>query len=364
VGATKEQLAAAARLRRLDETAKIIVIDEAADNPDTATLRNIYHIDLRPYTRFISADMGYSNVATLEDALTRHVYQEEFDRIINLEPYGASTDFADIHATELGSYMDADIAAHIKTYTRDFVRIKKAHIGGASGYGRCIADEIFGRTAQTGISMELQTASVAGLKLAFFGQTEMTLNAQQMPHMYSVLPIPGGFCKLIYDDNGDILGFATLGQDPVVTNCADTMTTLVKMGGTIQNMVSLELIDGDNPLPTLGKIAQNVVEKRLFMAYADEINQLDFAGVILMDVRPRPDFANHHINVSINIPLEDLRESIYRLERNKEIITICSDGKDSYLAARILMGHGFKTRHLTGGLVYAKPIVVSHVPQY
>jgi len=78
---------------------------------------------------------------------------------------------------------------------------------------------------------------------------------------------------------------------------------------------------------------------------------------MLIDVRPTPDFMACHVHNIVNIPLESLRESLYRLEPTKEIIVICADGKDSYIAARILSANGFRARHLTGGMAYAAPFI-------
>ena len=357
VGATPSHLAAAARLRRLDEAAKIIVIDEAGESAETAILRRRYRIELRSFTRFVSADIGYSNVATLEDMLTRHVYQEEFDKILNEEFYAVNPQFKDITAP-LDNYFDADIAAHLLPYAQGGnMRLEIRNFGGISGNGREMAEQILGRSMQAIKTVNLLTMDISALKLAFFGETEKSLNAAQKSHIYSALPIAGGFLKLIYDDMGSILGFAALGERYIVENCTDIMTTLVKMGGTIRNMIHLELTGNDNPITTLGKIAQNVIEKRVFMAYADEIKRIAPQETILLDVRHQLEFMDYHIGGSINIPLEALRDSIYRLERTKEIITICGDGKESYPAARILMGHGYKTRYLTGGLAYARPII-------
>jgi len=357
VGATNEQLAAAARLRRLYESAKIIVLDEAAESPGTAYLRRRYRIDLRPYTRFISADMGYSNVATLEDTLTRHVYQEEFDKIINSEP--DANIYFDIQSAQLDldGHFDTDIAAHIRKHTQNFVRVEVSRHGGPCAVGRRVADEIYGTLHPVADSVEIKSAEITNLKLIFFGWTEQVLNAHERPFIYSILPVAGGFVKLIYDDGGEILGFYVLAQPAIAHSCADILSTLAKLGGTVQSMVQLELTDTRHPLITLGKIAQNVIEKRLHMAYADEISNTAQQDIVLLDVRPHTDYITGHIDSSINIPLEALRESMYRLERQKEIITICEDGKESYLAARILMGHGFKTRQLTGGLSYARPII-------
>ncbi|MCL2573115.1 MAG: rhodanese-like domain-containing protein [Defluviitaleaceae bacterium] len=347
INASEEHLTTAARIRRLDETAKIILVHETGDTPATVELRQKYRVDVRSNTRFVSADMGYANVATLEDRLTQHVYNEEFDKIVNTEQYIASHNF-----NNTGSY-DSDIAVHLSTLGQ----IAMVKVGEAKARGRHIADELYGRVMREQKPIEIHTADTEGLKLAFFGHTEASLNAQQISHMYSILPIEGGFLKLIYDDVGNILGFAVLGQSGDVMSYADVMSVLVKMGGNIQNMVHMELTSNKNPLTILGKIAQNVIEKRLSMAYADELKNMNSADTVLLDVRHQLEYMAYHIGDSINIPLENLRDSIYRLERMKEIITICNDGKESYLAARILMAHGYKVRHLTGGLVYAKPII-------
>ena len=52
---------------------------------------------------------------------------------------------------------------------------------------------------------------------------------------------------------------------------------------------------------------------------------------------------------AINIPVDNLRERIGELDKNKEIIEYCQVGLRGYVAARILNQKGFKVKNLTGG---------------
>jgi len=363
IGATQAHLAVAARLRRLDEAAKIIVTDEATDITKFEMFKHRYNIEMRCATRFLSADVGYTSVVLLEDAITRNVYNEEVDKIVNVDV--AAQHSATLADTEFMEYFDADIASHLLSYLAknnpDLRQITIKPCTDDIARGRRIADEVYGRPIQEEDTMTLRMADFHDLKLAILGATEQELNQKQMGHMYSVAPISGGFCKLIYGDTGDILGFAAFGRN--VEKYVSIIDGICKMGGSIHDLLDMLPTGVQNPLNVLGKIAQNVIEKRLFLAYPDEVVSINAATTMLLDVRAVPNFIIYHVGGAVNIPLENLRESLYRLERNKEIIIICTDGKDSYLAARILSANGFRARHLTGGMMYAAPFIAGHGPQ-
>jgi rhodanese-related sulfurtransferase len=50
----------------------------------------------------------------------------------------------------------------------------------------------------------------------------------------------------------------------------------------------------------------------------------------------------------VHIPLDELRQRLSELPRDREIIAYCQSGQRSYIAARILSQHGFRVRNLTG----------------
>jgi rhodanese-related sulfurtransferase len=222
----------------------------------------------------------------------------------------------------------------------------------ATKIGRFMADCVF--TGEENVeksgSAFMRTAEIFGKTVATFGFSEKLLNERKMDYMFSVVPISGGFCKLVYDNGSKILGFAAFGQD--AREYAGMLSVIVQMKGGIRDLVALETGENYVPLQALGKIAQNVLEKRIFMAYWDEICNYDPGKTMILDVRPGEAYLARHIEGAVNVPLADLRGSLYRLDGAKGIIVVCDTGKDSYLAARILMGHGFRVRQMTGGLGY------------
>ena len=56
-----------------------------------------------------------------------------------------------------------------------------------------------------------------------------------------------------------------------------------------------------------------------------------------------------HLNGFRNIPLDDLREHLDELERDKPVYVNCQTGLRSYLACRLLTQYGFTCAHLSGG---------------
>jgi peroxiredoxin family protein/TusA-related sulfurtransferase/rhodanese-related sulfurtransferase len=69
----------------------------------------------------------------------------------------------------------------------------------------------------------------------------------------------------------------------------------------------------------------------------------------MLDVRTAPEVAAGTIPGAVAIPLQELRERIGELPRDKEILVFCQVGLRGYLACRILKQKGFACRNLTGG---------------
>ncbi|MDO5707953.1 MAG: rhodanese-like domain-containing protein [Andreesenia angusta] len=65
--------------------------------------------------------------------------------------------------------------------------------------------------------------------------------------------------------------------------------------------------------------------------------------VLIIDVRPEEQFANGHIEHSINIPTSKILDRIEELEeyREKHIILYCNTGRNSAKAYNILKEEGF-----------------------
>ena len=72
-------------------------------------------------------------------------------------------------------------------------------------------------------------------------------------------------------------------------------------------------------------------------------------SVTLLDVRTEGEYRRGHLNGFRNLPLDDLREHLDELERDKPIYVNCQTGLRSYLACRLLTQYGFSCSHLSGG---------------
>jgi len=73
-------------------------------------------------------------------------------------------------------------------------------------------------------------------------------------------------------------------------------------------------------------------------------------GALILDVRSKGEFAGGHIKGSINIPVDQLRNSLDKLkDPNRPIIACCASGMRSATAKSILAGCGYKQVYNGGG---------------
>jgi len=77
--------------------------------------------------------------------------------------------------------------------------------------------------------------------------------------------------------------------------------------------------------------------------------QLTTDSALLVDVRDRDEFEAGHIPGAINLPLNQIRQRLAELPRDREIWLYCGVGQRAYYATRVLMQNGFSVRNLAGG---------------
>ncbi|WP_394389082.1 rhodanese-like domain-containing protein [Shewanella woodyi] len=71
---------------------------------------------------------------------------------------------------------------------------------------------------------------------------------------------------------------------------------------------------------------------------------------VLLDVRNSDELLKAgSIAGAINIPLDQLRERLNELPRDREVLVFCQVGLRGHVAYRMLVNHGFKVRNLSGG---------------
>jgi rhodanese-related sulfurtransferase len=70
---------------------------------------------------------------------------------------------------------------------------------------------------------------------------------------------------------------------------------------------------------------------------------------LLLDVRTFQEHADGTIPGAVCAPLDELRDRLDDLPREKELLVFCHVGLRGYVASRLLVQHGFRVRNLSGG---------------
>lgn len=79
-----------------------------------------------------------------------------------------------------------------------------------------------------------------------------------------------------------------------------------------------------------------------------DLGQLIKDGAIILDVRTPGEYAGGHIRGSVNIPVDQLKNKISSLKKDRAIITCCASGMRSGTARGILKANGFSEVHNGG----------------
>ncbi len=95
-----------------------------------------------------------------------------------------------------------------------------------------------------------------------------------------------------------------------------------------------------------------VVDDTSTLSFDQVFKKAKRGEIVLIDVRPRDEFAAGHFPFAQSIPLEDLKKRLSELPKNKEIITYCrgSHCLQANEAVKILKKRGFKAARLKEGV--------------
>ncbi len=86
----------------------------------------------------------------------------------------------------------------------------------------------------------------------------------------------------------------------------------------------------------------NRLKNLLGIGQKTDFKQLVKDGAIILDVRTKSEYQNGHIQGSMNIPVDVLRNHLSKLKnKNLPVITCCASGMRSAAAKNILMASGY-----------------------
>jgi pyruvate/2-oxoglutarate dehydrogenase complex dihydrolipoamide dehydrogenase (E3) component/rhodanese-related sulfurtransferase len=249
----------------------------------------------------------------------------------------------------------------------DFITGLKAAIplaGPANKQGRIAADHICSLNSSYKGTQGTAIIKIFDLTAASTGSNERAL--KRMDAQYHVVYVhpnshagyyPGAApmtLKLLFDSKGKVLGAQAMGSEGVDKRI-DVIATIIRLGGTIYDMIELELSyappysSAKDPVNMAGYLAENVLAGRHEVFTIEELPGLDRESTILLDVRNQDEYDRAHLEGAVHIPVDALRGRLDELDSSKEIYTYCEVGQRGYIASRILQQSGYRVRNLTGG---------------
>ncbi len=261
----------------------------------------------------------------------------------------------------------------------DFVNKKATAIplaGPANKQGRIAADNIAELNSTYKGTQGTAIIKIFSLTAASTGNNERTLKRLNIP--YKVIYIhplshasyyPGALpltLKLIFNNEGKILGAQAIGYNGVDKRI-DVIATVMRLDGTIYDLEELELCyappfsSAKDPVNMAGFVAENVLSGRMDSITPEDYFNYNKENTVLLDVRSKTEFNNGHIEGAENIPVDELRRNLNKLDKNKEILEYCQVGLRGYIASRILSQNGFKVKNMTGG--YKNASLLSFIPK-
>ena len=99
-----------------------------------------------------------------------------------------------------------------------------------------------------------------------------------------------------------------------------------------------------------GFMIDNIEKGILKQWFLEDVNRLPHDGsATLLDARTAGEYSDGHIDGFKNIPVDELRTRLDEIERDKPVYVICQSGLRSYIACRILAGHGYEAYNFAGG---------------
>ncbi|WP_297423668.1 CoA-disulfide reductase [Clostridium sp.] len=251
----------------------------------------------------------------------------------------------------------------------DFVNKRPAMIPlawPANRQGRIVADNICGKNVEYKGTLGSSVAKVFDYTVAATGSNEKTL--KKLGVEYKAIHIhpgshagyyPGSFpiaFKMLFDPkSGKILGAQGVGIDGVEKRI-DVLATAIKGQLTVFDLQDVEPCyappynSAKDPVNMLGYYASNIIEGITDIIQWNEIDNLDKETSIIVDIREEFELVTGKFDNSIHIPLEELRDRLSEIPKDKKVYVTCQVGQRGYTACRILEQNGIKCVNIDGGM--------------
>jgi len=238
--------------------------------------------------------------------------------------------------------------------------------GPANKQGRIAADNVMGRRSLFKGTLGTSVVKIFDQTVASTGANEKTLQRIGIPYYASYSHsgshasyYPGAEMMaiklLMSPGNGKIMGAQIVGGEGVDKRI-DVIATAIHASMTVFQLEELELAyappysSAKDPVNIAGFVASNLMKGDARKINWNEFSGLDPANDVLIDLRNKDELEEvGEIEGAIHIPLNELRNRLDELDKNKRYIPFCAIGQRGYLGYRILAQHGFDALNLSGG---------------
>ena len=238
--------------------------------------------------------------------------------------------------------------------------------GPANKQGRIAADNICGGDSRYQGSQGSSVIKVFDMTAASTGVNETNARKAGLDVDKVILSpmshagyYPGGkvmTMKVVFEkETYRLLGAQIVGYEGVDKRI-DVLATAIHAGMKATELKDLDLAyappysSAKDPVNMAGFIIDNISRKELKQFHLEDIKNLPLDGsVTLLDARTKGEYLQGHVNGFINIPVDELRERMQEIEKDKPVYVICQSGLRSYIATRILTGSGYDAYNFSGG---------------
>ena len=166
--------------------------------------------------------------------------------------------------------------------------------------------------------------------------------------------------KLVVEqETGKLLGAQIVGEQGVDKRI-DVLATALHAKMNVKDLEQLDLAyapqfnSAKGPVIMAGFVAANTLRGEVKIITGEELQKklATNASIQLLDVRTPDEYQEAHLPHARLVPVDELRDHLQELDPAQETVVYCRVGLRGYLAARILLQHGFtNVSNLTGGFL-------------
>ena len=326
--------------------------------------------------------VGFKDATSHVDVLLQSGKTLEADLVIMSVGVRPESRLAKESGIELGKFGGIKVDEYMQTSDKDVYAVgdtvevfnpilnKYALIplaGPANKQGRIVADNVVNgnKVKYTG-TIGTAIAKIFDLTVASAGASSKQLIAEEIEHHESYThansiatyypgSVPFSLKINFSKKDGKVLGAQAIGYEGIV-DTINLLAEAIRKGETVYDLQEIEhayappYSSAKHPVNIAGYVAQNILEGEVKAIQWNEIDKLDKTTSLIIDTRTPSEYEMGHIDGAINIPVDEMRDRLSEIPKDKQLVLYCAIGYRGYLATQILKHNGYQeVYNLSGG---------------